>query len=1021
MKSRQIISALLLGCAFGAQAVEDTLKTAWENPPRDVRPGTRWQIQGNALRAQDVEAYVSAIHTQGVMGVEIMSYLPIYEKGNALYGSEAYFEMVKNIVAECKKHGMWATLNFGPGWGLGNVWVPQYDGSKVLVYQELGVVEGQVDMIVEGPGKEDAPYAQRNPKKFEALLAVKMNGTNILSGQTLDLTAHVQDVSPRWFLVPKFPLKTTLPEGRWRLMSVWTALTGQKCAAGSGSMSASGEPAQERLVDHLDKEAVARFAEGTFEKFAPHTGGEFGKTVDCVFGDSFELEQSDFFWSTGFFDEFTKLNGYDLRPLLPQVIYGGTDQTPFLRYDFNHFLHRKGMEGIIGTMADACEKRGMRMRQQPHYRFTVELMEASGRVKRAETEFNIRRFDPNIYPHKLTTSGVRLYGGDWVSCEAYTFIGPKYQIPLEQVKASADGYMRDGVSQIISSAGFYQPEGYLEPYRDVMWPLVQTSPTTSWFSYMKHLNDYIARSCAFLRNTKFESDVLVYSPNSSMWSERVEFPAKHVRDIPFGPLAKMLLASGYDFDTINDDLLVNRAEVKAGELCVGDYGYRALILPRALYMPPEALEKIKLLAENGGLVIALDSLPQGPLGMKDLPANRKRVATMVDSLFAAQGGEKTVGKGKTVFLPACKGFDYLKAWDPMSKEYEPTVVPPGWQAFIEVMQKNVMPDVQFAGGKVSQGLTFYRAKSGSRAVFFMMNLSPLPVDERVTLHACGIPEKWDAMTGKIGVFPEYDLTADGRVAARIQLQPWESFFLVVDSAAQKQARVVRSDFDKVLDVSGGMFRATVASSRLCSAEVVNPDGSKKTISLDVTGIPPALDISTGLWTLDLTDKLGRKQSMQMKELKLWNETPELQNFSGEGIYRTTVDVPAAYFAKGKVFHHWLDLGKVFECAKVLVNGEEIGDLWMHPYRIDVSGKLKPGANRIEIRVVNLDWNYVKGIKEPTSIPAELQNHFGTNSLPAAGGQARVIPTLQKQAGFLPSGLGGPVRIETIEEIGIPIK
>lgn len=147
-------------------------------------------------------------------------------------------------------------MNFGPGWGLGNAWVPQYDGSKVLVCQDLGVVEGRVDRIVEGPAKEEAPYAQRNPKKFEALLAVKMDGENIVPGQTLDLTAQVQGVLPRWFLAPKFTLKTTLPEGRWRLMSVWTALTGQKCAAGSGPVDAAGEPARERLVDHLDKEAV---------------------------------------------------------------------------------------------------------------------------------------------------------------------------------------------------------------------------------------------------------------------------------------------------------------------------------------------------------------------------------------------------------------------------------------------------------------------------------------------------------------------------------------------------------------------------------------------------------------------------------------------------------------------------------------------------------------------------------------------------------------------------------------------
>lgn len=1018
MRLLLFLCLLLVSVAAAMDTGKEALKKVWEHPPLSAYPGTRWQIQGNALRPEDIEAYISAIRAQDIMGLEIMSYSPIYEKGNVLYGSDACFDMVKDIVAQCKKRGMWVTLNFGPGWGLGNAWVPQNDGSKSLVFEELGDVEGLVNKKIEGPHKESAPFALRQPRKLEALLAVKMDGPKLMPEVTLDLTDQVKGNGHRWEMKPGFSLQATLPEGRWRLISFWTTLTGQHCAAGSGSENVPGNPPGERLVDHLDRNAVSRFAEGTFEKFAPHIGKEFGKTVDCVFGDSFEIAQEDFFWSDGFFDEFKKFNGYDLKPLLPQMIYGGTDKTPFIRYDFNHFLHLKGMEGAIGTMADACEKRGMRMRQQPHYRFVVELMEASGRSKRAETEWNVRRLDPKIYPHKLTTSGVRLYGGDWVSAEAYTFVGPKYQIPLEDLKASADGFMRDGVAQIISSTGFYQPEGYLEPFRDVTWSVAQTSPTTSWFPFMRHLNDYIARSCAILQNTRFKSDVLVYSPQSSVWSERVEFPAKHVRDIPFGPLAKMLVAAGYDFDTINDDLLINRAKTGGGKLRVGDYSYRVIILPRALYMPPDALEKIQAFVNNGGLAIALDTLPVGPLGMKDLDQNRERVNSLTNSLFAIGGGEKTVGKGKTWFLPGCRGIDFLEVFSAFSKDYEPTVVPPGWQAFLDVMWKNVTPDVQFAEGKVSQGLTFYRAKSGDLDVFFLMNLSPLPVNEQVILNARdGIPEKWDPMTGKIESFPEYDLKKDGRMETSIKLDPWESFFLMIHPATKKRpSHVAQSNFDEVLPGGDGTFRAIASENRQYKAEVVTADGDKKTIAFDVTDIPAALDISAGPWTLDLTDKRGRKQALQMTKLKLWNEMPETQTFSGEGIYRTKVDIPAGFLAKG--FTQWLDLGNVFSCAKVLVNGKEVGDLWMHPYRIDISDKLKPGENQIEIRVVNLDANYVMGTKEPSPIPEELQSHFGTKPVLAGGAQARSVSNRQKKPDYIPSGLEGPVTLRATKEIAV---
>ena len=49
----------------------------------------------------------------------------------------------------------------------------------------------------------------------------------------------------------------------------------------------------------------------------------------------------------------------------------------------------------------------------------------------------------------------------------------------------------------------------------------------------------------------------------------------------------------------------------------------------------------------------------------------------------------------------------------------------------------------------------------------------------------------------------------------------------------------------------------------------------------------------------------------------------------------------------------LDLGTVKEIAEVSVNGQPAVLLWRPPYRADVTGALKPGPNRIEVKVTNL--------------------------------------------------------------------
>jgi hypothetical protein len=51
---------------------------------------------------------------------------------------------------------------------------------------------------------------------------------------------------------------------------------------------------------------------------------------------------------------------------------------------------------------------------------------------------------------------------------------------------------------------------------------------------------------------------------------------------------------------------------------------------------------------------------------------------------------------------------------------------------------------------------------------------------------------------------------------------------------------------------------------------------------------------------------------------------------------------------------YLDLGKVRDIAEVSVNGKPAGMTWAPPYRVDVTEALKPGVNRLEIKVTN-EW------------------------------------------------------------------
>ena len=90
---------------------------------------------------------------------------------------------------------------------------------------------------------------------------------------------------------------------------------------------------------------------------------------------------------------------------------------------------------------------------------------------------------------------------------------------------------------------------------------------------------------------------------------------------------------------------------------------------------------------------------------------------------------------------------------------------------------------------------------------------------------------------------------------------------------------------------------------------------------------------------------------------------------------------------------WLDLGTVKNIAQVKLNGKELGTFWKAPFRVDVTGAIKSGANTLEVSVTNLWVNRLIGDAQPD---AAKKYTYTTQPFYSAGSP------------LLPSGLLGPV-------------
>jgi hypothetical protein len=180
--------------------------------------------------------------------------------------------------------------------------------------------------------------------------------------------------------------------------------------------------------------------------------------------------------------------------------------------------------------------------------------------------------------------------------------------------------------------------------------------------------------------------------------------------------------------------------------------------------------------------------------------------------------------------------------------------------------------------------------------------------------------------------------------------------------------------------------------------------SGKAQSARVASLPAPIEIE-GEWTLAFPPKLGAPDSpVKLDKLIAWNEHSEegVKHFSGTATYTKQIYIPADMIGEGK--HVYLELGAVKNLAEVIVNGKSLGILWKPPFRVDITGAAKSGANEIEIKVTNLWPNRMIGDQ---ALPKDKRITWAAHE------------PFKKDTPLLTSGLLGPVRL--VPTVIAPIK
>jgi len=390
---------------------------------------------------------------------------------------------------------------------------------------------------------------------------------------------------------------------------------------------------------------------------------------------------------------------------------------------------------------------------------------------------------------------------------------------------------------------------------------------------------------------------------------------------------------GYDYDYINGEVIRRDLQVRDGRFVLPDG-----MSYRLLVLPPLETMRPELLQKIGELVKAggavLGEPPSRSPSLENFPQCDEQVRKLAGEIWKDING-KTVTSGRYG-----KGFVFR-----------------GTDAASALKTLSVPPDLGGIGerpGLGKPGMAWIHRHSEDADAYFVSNQDDekksLPLTFRV---GNGNPELWDPVTGEMRALPQFTRT-DGSVTVPLEFLPRQSYLIAFRKAGSQQAPAGSSNFPS--------FETTLS-------------------------LAPA-------WSVTFDEKRNGPGEVKFDSLTDWtgNADERIKYFSGTAAYRSSFT-----FNPTPDRRYFLNPGNYESIARVKLNGKDLGTVWTHPGRIEVTKDLRPGTNQLEIAVTNT-WN--NRLLGDSKLPADKRLTWTS-----------VDPGIKPTTQLMPSGLIGPVTIE----------
>ena len=979
MKTNRIILIIFL-CLLAAGCTShkglDSLRSNFQSPPNEARPGVNWCFMDGNLSKEGITGDLEGMKEAGIGNAMFMEINVGVPRGKVDFLSEEWQSLFVHMVNEARRLGIELTTLTGPGWtGSGGPWVKPEQSMRNLVAS---------DTTVKGPEKFDAipalPPPYNPPRDYWPLTPELRKQRDayykdvcVLAFPALDVQYKIPDIGEKalyyrapyssmpgvkpWLpsvdiyqqerpptidrdkiidLTDKMDangrLQWDVPEGKWTIMRFVMRNTG--VISRPAPFPGLGFECDKLDTTHLNAHFENYF--GALLRKTNKTGEvekRGGWTMLQI--DSWEMNAQN--WSDNFRSEFTRRRGYDPLKYLPvytgRIIYSYDVSERFL-WDVRQTAMELLVENHARHLRTLGHRYGLSLSIQPYDMNPASDFDLASAADVPGCEFWANGHGYNtVFGCTESASVAHIYGRPVVAAEAFTAHTEEGRtLHPAAVKNQGDWAFAAGINRLVYTTHVHKPflservrPGMtMGPY-GAHWDRSQT-----WWKLSSAYHRYVTRCQYILRQGRAVADILylnkegaphVFTPPASAFtSDPTPDDNNHWN---YRKLALMPDRRGYNFDVCSPAALMELAEVNDGRIVFpSGASYRVLVLPNSQRMTPQLLQKIETLIKNGAVVIG--NPPALSPSLENYPACDDELRACVERIWGAAciltevGTEKETKYGKGMIL--CGGAYSTYAEGEIYPDYHAVA------GLLDTLGEK--EDFSSQSGKVRYThRTLAPSETGTKAesetelptnseIYFVSNRTDRTLKDVCTFRAVGVPELWNPVDGSMQRIENFS-AANGLVSVPIEFATHQSYFVVFDNRNGAKA-------EKVYRIAE----------------------------------PKELKRIDEPWEVRFDTLLGGPEKVRFDKLSDWSKNNDLRirYYSGSAFYSTTFDL--SEFDKNAPL--LLDLGTVKNIARVKLNGKDLGIVWTAPWQVDISNAVKKKGNKLEIEVANLWPNRLIG-------------------------------------------------------------